>query len=116
MLKIKWPVFISLFVLLVTAALTTGSISAGQRSAEARKPKAATPVAAKSETPGEIERISVDELIMMLAKNKPVTIIDVRKLDSYDTKIIGALEIPHDEIASRLKEVPRTREIVTYCA
>jgi hypothetical protein len=64
----------------------------------------------------DIERITVDELILMLAKKKPVTIIDVRNLDSYQEKIVGALQIPHDDVKNRLKEVPRNREIVTYCA
>jgi hypothetical protein len=64
----------------------------------------------------EVERISVDELILMFSKKRPVTIIDVRNLDSYEEKIVGALQIPHDEVKSRLKEVPRDREIVTYCA
>jgi hypothetical protein len=64
----------------------------------------------------EVERITVDELILMLAKKKPVTIIDVRETDSYQEKIVGSLQIPHDQIKSRLKEIPRTREIVTYCA
>lgn len=112
MLRIKWPAIISVVVLLASATVT----GAGQKSAKARKPKPAKPVAAKSATPGEIERISVDELIVMMAKNKPVTIIDVRNTDSYDTKIKGALQIPHDQIASHLKEIPRTQEIVTYCA
>jgi hypothetical protein len=65
---------------------------------------------------GEVERVTVDELILMLSKKKPVTVIDVRNLDSYEQKIVGALQIPHDEIKSRLKEIPRNREIVTYCA
>ncbi len=112
MLKIKWSVSVSVAVLLASATIT----GAGQKSAKAGKPKTAKTVAAKSATPGEIERISVDELIVMMAKNRPVTIIDVRNTDSYETKIKGALQIPHDQIASHLKEIPRTREIVTYCA
>ncbi len=64
----------------------------------------------------KVERISVDELILMMAKKKPVTIIDSRVLDSYDTKIKGALQIPVTETEARLKEIPRDREIVTYCA
>lgn len=59
---------------------------------------------------------SVDELILMMAKKKPVTIIDVRHLDSYDEKIVGALQIPESEVESRLKEIPRNRPIVTYCS
>lgn len=60
--------------------------------------------------------MSVDELILMMAKKKPVTIIDVRNTDSYEEKILGALQIPEDQVESRLKEIPRNRPIVTYCA
>ena len=65
---------------------------------------------------GQVELASVDELILMQAKKKPVTVIDVRNLDSYDMKIKGAIQIPLDEIESRLKEIPRNAEIITYCA
>jgi len=60
--------------------------------------------------------MSVDELILMMAKKKPVTIIDVRHPDSYNEKITGALQIPYNEIESHLKDIPRNRPIVTYCA
>ncbi len=66
----------------------------------------------------EVQRITVDELKAMLAENKPVTIIDVRSpltYDATDTKIKNAIRIPLDEIEARLKEIPRDREIVTYC-
>ena len=74
---------------------------------------AATPVYQEN---GHVELASVDELILMQAKKKPVTVIDVRNLDTYDMKIKGALQIPLDDIESRLKEVPRNAEIITYCA
>ena len=64
----------------------------------------------------KVERVSVDELILMLAQKKPVTIIDARLLDTYEEKIVGALEIPYDQVEAHLKEIPRNREIITYCA
>ncbi len=64
--------------------------------------------------PAEIGRITLAELKALLARREPVTIIDVRG-DSA-TKIKGALHIPLPEIEARLKEIPRDREIVTYCA
>lgn len=63
-----------------------------------------------------IARVSVDELILLLAKKKPVTIIDTRSLDSYDQKIKGALQIPADQIESRITEIPRGPEVIIYCA
>ncbi len=64
----------------------------------------------------KVERVSVDELILMVARKKPVTIIDVRHHDTYEEKITGALEIPYDQIEAHLKQIPRNREVITYCA
>jgi hypothetical protein len=77
----------------------------------ASEPQAATP-------PGEIARITVEELKAKIAKNEPVTIIDSRSQGSYDgsnQKIKGAIRIPMSEIESRLNEIPRDKEVVIYC-
>ena len=66
----------------------------------------------------EADRITVEELKDLLAKNAPVTVLDVRTGSSYDDstmKIKGALRIAPDELEARLKEIPRDREVVTYC-
>ena len=60
------------------------------------------------------DRISLAELNSLLEQKKPVVILDVR--GEIDTKIKGAKHIPLDELESRLSEVPRNHEIVTYCA
>ena len=66
--------------------------------------------------PAETGRISVAELKELLDANRAVTIIDVRALDSYEQKIKGALSIPLSQLEARLGDIPRDREIVTYCA
>ena len=66
----------------------------------------------------EAERITVEELKAMLARQAPVAVLDVRAGASYDDatmKIKGALRIPPDEVEARLKEIPRNSEVVTYC-
>lgn len=72
----------------------------------------------------EVEFITAEELKAKLAKNEPVTIIDVRgsssSLDS-NKKIKGAIYVKLRRLKHRLafaplKDVPRTREVVTYCA
>jgi predicted sulfurtransferase len=71
-----------------------------------------------NDTPAEVKRITVKELKSLLDKNQPVTIIDVRMDYPYEestTKIKGAIRIAPDEFESRLKEIPRDKEIVTYC-
>lgn len=73
---------------------------------------------AQSPPPGETAQITVAELKAKLADDQPVVIIDVRGAD-YDKsefRIKKALRIPPAELHSRMKELPREAEIVTYCA
>jgi rhodanese-related sulfurtransferase len=76
------------------------------------------------QTPPQIEFITPEELKAKLAKNQPVTIIDVRAPSGFadsDSKIKGAFYVKLRRLKYRLsfpplKDVPRDREIVTYCA
>ena len=71
-----------------------------------------------------IETITAEELKTKSMRNAPVTIIDVRSSEGYaaSTKTIkGALHFKLRKLKSRLafaplKDLPRDREIVTYCA
>jgi hypothetical protein len=60
------------------------------------------------------DRISLEEFKAMLAAKKPVFVLDVRF--GIDRKIKGATHIQLDQLESRLSELPRDREIVTYCS
>jgi rhodanese-related sulfurtransferase len=68
--------------------------------------------------------ITAEELKAKLAGNQPVTIIDVRGAESYasaTTTIKGAIHFKARKIKSRLKyaplkDLPKDREIVTYCS
>ena len=64
------------------------------------------------------ERITVDELKAKLAKKETILIIDVRgsDYDASQTKIKGAMRIVPAELEAHLKDLPRDKEIVTYCA
>jgi len=85
-----------------------------------------SPAQAKTDQPKppEIERITAEELKAKLTKNEPVTIIDVRATDSYigsNSKIKGAIHLKSRRLRTRLafpplKDVPRDRVVVTYCA
>ncbi|MGI9104687.1 MAG: rhodanese-like domain-containing protein [Pyrinomonadaceae bacterium] len=63
---------------------------------------------------GDGGRISLVDFKALLASNQPVLILDVRSDDNQ--KIKGARHIPLAELEARLNELPRDREIVTYCA
>ena len=59
-------------------------------------------------------RISLEDFKTLLAGKEPVVVIDVRT--EITEKIKGAVHIPVGEIEARVKEIPRGRQIVTYCA
>lgn len=99
-------------LLLMMLTLCASSTVAQKKSA-----KPAAPAAPKKEiTDADVPRKSVDELILAIANKKPILIIDVRHKGDYGSKIKGAVQIPLDEIEARMKEIPRNKEIITYCS
>ena len=83
-----------------------------------------TAIAAQAQNAPTVEMISADELKTKVTGNHPVTIIDVRSSEGYaasSTTIKGAIHFKVRKLRSRLiypplKDLPRDREIVTYCA
>ncbi len=73
---------------------------------------ATLPVGVAQET--RPDRITLEEFKALVADGKPVLVLDVR--GHIDSKIKGAKHVPLDALESRLEELPRDREIVTYCA
>ena len=71
-----------------------------------------------------VATITAEELKTKLTNNHPVTIIDVRSSEGYAASTItvkGALHFKVRKLKSRLayaplKDLPKDREIVTYCA
>ena len=71
-----------------------------------------------------VDLISVEELKAKFTANEAVVIIDVRGSESYansDAKIKGAIHVNVRRLKFRLgfaplKNLPKDREIVTYCA
>ena len=74
--------------------------------------------------PADIQFLTADELKAKISRNEPVAIIDVRAASGLlesDNKIKGAVYVKLRRLKSRLgmpplKDVPRNREVVTYCA
>ena len=68
--------------------------------------------------------VTAEELKAKLARNEPVTVIDVRASSEFaesENKIKGAIHVKVRKLQSRLalpplKNVPRDSEVVTYCA
>lgn len=74
--------------------------------------------------PAEVELMGAEELKLKLERNEPVAIIDVRATDSFidsGNKIKGAIHVKPRRLKARLalpplKDIPRDREVVIYCA
>ena len=77
---------------------------------------AALPCAARAQTAAQAappDRVTLEEFKKLRDAGK-VFVLDVRY--QIDTKIKGSTHIPLDQLESRLSELPRDREIVTYCS
>ena len=59
------------------------------------------------------DRVTLEEFTRLRAAGQ-VFVLDVRS--QIDKKIKGALHVPLDQLEARLAELPREREIVTYCS
>ena len=74
--------------------------------------------------PADVQFITAEELKSKISKNEAIAIIDVRATSGLleaDNKIKGAVYVKLRRLKSRLglpplKDVPRDREVVTYCA
>jgi predicted sulfurtransferase len=65
-----------------------------------------------------VPRITVQELKAKIDKGEDIVIIDVRAGREYEDskiKIKGAVRIPIVKLEDRISELPRDKEIITYC-
>jgi hypothetical protein len=64
-----------------------------------------------------VPRISLEELKEKLDAGTDLVIVDVRSTEDFaQGHIPGAVSIPWEEIKDRYTELPRDKEIITYCA
>jgi rhodanese-related sulfurtransferase/biotin operon repressor len=65
--------------------------------------------------PDDTVAVGTDELLARVDRGDAV-LLDVRPRTEYDAgHLAGAVHIPLGELADRLEELPRDREIVAYC-
>ena len=65
-----------------------------------------------------VERITPAELKRMMDAHGPVTLIDARSPQSWqssDVEISGSLRVPPDELEQHVSQMPRDRAVVAYC-
>lgn len=67
----------------------------------------------------QVTDISQTELMQRIKANQAGLILDVRSPQEYaEGHILGAINIPHDQLSSRLAEIGsyKGKEVVLYCA
>lgn len=75
-----------------------------------------TPIVTTTPYPDGARRVTIKELESLMKDGK-VFVVDVRTQDSFNEgHIPGSKLIPSGEILNHLKELPRDKLIVTYCA
>jgi len=64
---------------------------------------------------GDHPQVDIETVLAASPDNRPV-VVDVRTPEEFAAgHIPGAVHVPVDELRSRLRELPREREIATYC-
>ncbi len=64
---------------------------------------------------GALEPIDGDELLRRI-KGGQVTVIDVRPHEEFEAgHIPGAISVPLAELRTRLRSLPKTRDVIAYC-
>ncbi|MBL7184480.1 MAG: rhodanese-like domain-containing protein [Anaerolineae bacterium] len=63
-----------------------------------------------------VPRISLEQLKEKLDAGVDIVIVDVRSKEDFDEgRITEAMSIPWEEMEARYTELPRDKEIITYC-
>lgn len=64
----------------------------------------------------QVAQVSQQALLDMQAQGTPMLLLDVRTPEEFAAgHIAGAVNIPYDQVASRLEEIPKDKEVVLYC-
>ena len=85
--------------------------------AEAPETAADTETTPRAAVEADAKEVDVAELKQRLDQGEDVFLLDVRSPEELEEHgmIDGAVNIPIDELESRLDEVPKDQPIVTYC-
>lgn len=101
-------------VILVGVLAVAFLLSQQQQPAPATAALPAAPAQQDIPYPG-VARVSVGEAHGAANAGQAV-IVDVRDRESYDqAHITGAISIPENELPARIGELPKDRQILTYC-
>ncbi|HVG07218.1 MAG TPA: rhodanese-like domain-containing protein [Thermoanaerobaculia bacterium] len=104
-----------LFPLAVLIAVSPPILAIGGTQAQSTAPKTPAAQAAPADPAAEAPRISVADAKKAIDAGKAV-LVDVRSAMSYEMEHAkGAISLPTHEVAARMGELPKNKQIITYC-
>ena len=87
----------------------------GGTQAQSTAPKTPAAQAAPADPAAEAPRISVADAKKALDAGKAI-LVDVRAAMSYEQEHAkGAISLPTHEVAARMSELPKDKQIIAYC-
>jgi 3-mercaptopyruvate sulfurtransferase SseA len=114
--RMRFFISLAIVVFAVVGLLACNSVERNRSSAAAPPASAATGTNTTEQKASDIRRMTTAELKDLIDKGQAF-VVDVRTEASYKAgHIKGAVLIPHKTVASRMKELPRDKTIVTYCS
>ena len=95
------------------ATMLTAAVSIADQAGPTPSQPAAAPAAAS----GSLPLISPQALLERQAKkDQSVFVLDVRTPEEYAAgHVPGAVNVPYDQVASHLAEIPKDKDVVIYC-
>lgn len=64
----------------------------------------------------QVAQVSQQALLDMQTQKTPMLLLDVRTPEEFAAgHIAGAVNIPYDQVAAHLAEIPKDKQVVVYC-
>lgn len=100
----------------VAAVMLTACVAQAQLAKEPPTAPASTQTVVPANDQHSARRITRDQAISKVHA-KTAIFVDVRAKDQFDIgHIKGAINIPLTELTARMKDLPKNKMIITYCA
>jgi len=106
-----------LVVMSTMAQATEPTATASSSALPAAAAKAVVPAVPATAQPAVMKPMSQEELLERQSKHAGhLYVLDVRSPEEFrEGHVPGAVNVPYDQIAARIAEVPKDKDVVLYC-
>ena len=100
-------------LVVLAATMLASAVSIADQAGPAPRPSASAPAVASASPPS----ISPQALLERQAKgDSSLFVLDVRTAEEFAAgHVPGAVNVPYDQVASHLAEIPKDKDVVLYC-